>query len=306
MKAILLSDTHLINENPIGRLDDVTETQWEKLSYIFDYAVKNKIEHVLQAGDLTDIRRSWELLQMLFLFLRKYQNVKLYFIKGQHCSYYHDITNDKTITGELHSSGVAQLLASKPINIGGGVYVYGASYGEEVPEVNTCGTNILVIHKQILTSKVYAKQEDYVLADQFLKEHNAFDLILCGDVHQNFIKQQGKRIICNTGPMLRLEASEMMFKHKPVFFVYDTNNGNIKSIDIPHAVANSVLSREHLNKQKERKQNFDNFIAQVRELTNENNSVSFEKNLEIIMKKNKTSKGVRAMVIDYLSNKEEK
>lgn len=316
MKMILMSDWHLVNENPIGRSDNVVDVQWEKLRFVFDYAVYNRIHLILQAGDMTDTKRSWELLQKLSSHLSTYKMVKVLMVKGQHDSYYHDVSNQKTIVGVLESSKLVTVLNNKPYNAGYSeiegatekrtppdVEIYGSSYGEDIPEViNSKSINILVIHKQILVSKIFAQQEDYVMAPTFLKENPDFDLVLCGDVHQRFEERLGERIICNTGPLLRLEATAAMMEHKPGFFVYDTQKkGPLKWIEIPSAGGSSILSRDHIEKQKKREMSFESFIERVQESTDDKNSVSFEKNLEIIMGRNKSSKNVRSLVAKYLA-----
>ena len=301
MKIIELSDLHLVIENPVGRVDDITDVQWEKLKFVFEYANNNNIEYILQAGDFTDIRRSWELLQKLSAFLAQYPEIRILVVLGQHDSYYHDMTNQKTIVGVLISSGLLTRLTDEPIQISDGVYVYGSSYGEEIPvPVETKATNILVIHRQILVNKIYAQQTEYEMAQTFLEGHMCYDLILCGDAHQRFEKKIGSNTICNTGPMLRLEATPSMMLHEPGFFIYDTDNKKTVWKRIPAADGKSVLSREHIQKRKDRETNFAAFIAKVQNSANENSSISFEKNLDTIIKKNKTSRDVKATISHYL------
>jgi len=77
MKILLLSDLHLVVDNPVARLDDLTEIQWDKLDWVYEYAKKNGVELVLQAGDLTHTKRSWSLLKRLtdfFLFMMTSQH----------------------------------------------------------------------------------------------------------------------------------------------------------------------------------------------------------------------------------------
>lgn len=305
MKIILLSDLHLVESNPVGRLDDVTETQWKKLQYVFDYAKKSKIEFILQAGDTTDVRRSWELIVRLLQFLRGYKNIRLCLVRGQHDSYYHSMTNDKTISGALVHSGLVNLLSEKPIEIGDGVFVYGASYGEDVPVVTTEGLNILVIHKQILMDKIWATQDDFVFAEDFLKTHDDFDLILCGDAHQSFIHHAWGRHICNTGVMLRLEASKQMMEHQPVFYVYDTGRGDLFPVLIPNLPSSVVLTRDHLEKKIEKKENFELFIDRVKNTDGVERTIGFEDNLKTILFRNKSSDGVRSVVSEYLAKVED-
>ena len=304
MKMILLSDLHLINDNPIARLDNLTEVQWEKLDFIFSYARKENIRHILQAGDFTDTKRSWELLQKLadyFSPLR--QKVKIYCVKGQHDSYYHDMENQKTTTGVLISSGLLTLLGPEP-NVfvrdsGNSILIYGASFGEDIPKVGNKQTcNILVIHAPI--GVMNTPHVEHVDAIRFMKKHKDFDLILCGDIHEKFLIENDKQIICNTGPLLRKEATEYIMSHLPCFYVYDTDSHKIKTVNIPVTDGKQVMSREHIDQRKERQDNFAAFVEKVREKSS-GSSIDFSENLKMVMFKNKTSKDVRKIIDSYMA-----
>lgn len=303
MKIIFTSDWHLLNDNPVGRLDNVVDTQWDKLGFIFTYAKMNGVGLILQAGDMTDIKRSWELLQMLSEFLTEFPSINLLMVKGQHDSYYHDMQNKKTIVGVLESSKLLTVLDEDPEMCSDEIAIYGASYGENVPKVVTPeALNILVIHKQILVNKIFEGQKDYESASTFLKENPDYDLILCGDVHQRFEKRLGNRIICNTGPLLRLEATSAMMAHKPGFYVFNSDgHTSLEWVEIPSSDGSKILSRDHLERQKKKDISFESFISRVQESADETKTVSFDKNLEIVMKKNKSSQTVRSLVTRYLA-----
>lgn len=303
MKTILLSDVHLVDENPPGRVDNVVETQWEKLSFVFDYAENNDIDCIVQAGDLTDIKRSWNLVQRLAAFLSK-RKIKLYMVKGQHDSYYRDNSNQKTITGVLISSGLIQLLGEEPIIYeASGLRIYGCSYGEEVPVPMKSGCNLLVVHKQIADGKLWDGQTEYEDALDYLKIHIGYNVILCGDAHQQFVRLHRGRIICNTGPLLRLEATETMINHKPCFYVYDTHNNGLQQIFIP--CASEVLSRNHIEVKETNKASFTDFINRVKDVSADSNGADFDTVLKGLIARNKTPKSVVQCVNTYILRAEE-
>ena len=297
MKILLLSDLHLVVDNPVARLDDLTETQWDKLDWVYEYAKKNGVELVLQAGDLTHTKRSWSLLNRLTDFFSFYDDIPTWIVKGQHDSYFHDLDNNKTTTGILLSARLLTLLDKNGWS-SKGVTVYGASYGEEVPfDLRASDYNILVIHAPIAEKGIPGV--NYIDALQFLKEHDEYDFILCGDIHEKFLIKYKNRFICNTGPMLRMEATKYMFKHQPCFFVLDTDNNEIDKISIPAAPADSVLSRDHIEKQKQRQDEFNDFIERVKDASGVS-SVDFLENLNLIKKKNKTPSAVKRIVEKYM------
>ena len=298
MKILLLSDLHLVVDNPVARLDDLTEIQWDKLDWIYEYAKKNGIELVLQAGDLTHTKRSWSLLNRLTDFFSFYDDIPTWIVKGQHDSYFHDLDNNKTTTGILLSARLLTLLDKNGWS-SKGVTVYGASYGEEVPfDLRASDYNILVIHAPIAEKGIPGV--NYIDALQFLKEHDEYDLILCGDIHEKFLIKHKGRVICNTGPMLRIEATKYMLNHRPCFFVFDTDKKNmIEEVLIPTAPGKLVLSRDHIEKQKQRQDEFNDFIERVKDASGVS-SVDFLENLNLIMKKNKTPSAVKRIVEKYM------
>lgn len=309
MKLGLLSDCHATNEKPVGRIDtDMLSVGLGKLEQVFEYAEKNNIQSIIQAGDFVDIKRNWELLSALTRFLEKWKKkgINLYSILGQHDSYYHSMSNEKTILGILISAGLITRLTDKDISFEDNkeniIKVYGASYGEEIPKVfsKDC-LNILVIHKQILMSKIFNQQEGHIYAPTFLKENEDYDLILTGDAHQKFSFNIGKRIICNTGVMMRLEASEDMFEHKPSFAVYDTETRKLEWHELKVQDVEKILSRSHIEKQAERKNNFDNFISKVKESNEDSKELSFDKNLRIEIRRHKANEDVKKHISEYIA-----
>jgi len=298
MKILLLSDLHLVVDNPVARLDDLTEIQWDKLDWVYEYAKKNGVELVLQAGDLTHTKRSWSLLNRLTDFFSFYDDIPTWIVKGQHDSYFHNLDNNKTTAGILLSARLLTLLDKNGWS-SKGVTVYGASYGEEVPfDLRASDYNILVIHAPIAEKGIPGV--NYIDALQFLKEHDEYDLILCGDIHEKFLIKHKGRVICNTGPMLRIEATKYMLNHRPCFFVFDTYKKNmIEEVLIPTAPGKLVLSRDHIEKQKQRQDEFNDFIERVKDASGVS-SVDFLENLNLIMKKNKTPLPVKRIVEKYM------
>lgn len=309
MKFILLSDVHLTADKPVARFDsDMLRVGINKLEYVFQYAHDNDISEVLQGGDFVDTKRSWETLSVLSKFLEKWQcnGISLSCCLGQHDSFFHDMSNEKTTMGILISTGlVRRLNSSRHVANDRDVSIYGSSFGEGIPVVkNKRDFNILVCHRQILMAKEWARQEDYDYAPAFLKEHEDFDLILCGDAHQKFDFKLNKRIICNTGPLMRLEATDEMMNHQPCFYVFDTETRKLSTHLIPAKSGSEVLSKDHISIQKLRKQNFDDFIDKVQEIDGQNQSLDFSQNLQAIIKQSKASDNVKYKISEYLAKGE--
>ena len=85
MKIVLISDIHLLWQNPVARLDNLVEVQFDKLSYVLDWCKSNDAI-LLQSGDFNDRPRSWFGLPQIITFLKKY-GIKIYCVAGQHDYY---------------------------------------------------------------------------------------------------------------------------------------------------------------------------------------------------------------------------
>ena len=265
-KFLLLSDIHLLWDNPIGRLDNAHEAQLRKLKFVLDWAEENEAT-ILQAGDFFDRPRSWYLLPEIMGLVGKYK-VDWFMIFGQHDVYlYSQETRSATSLGILEKAGLVHILDESPIRIAddrGLIKLYGVSYGQSVPKVqDDSSLNILVIHAPI-AEKALWPGHDYMDATKFLNEHKDFDIILCGDIHRKFLIKEEGRVICNTGCMIRKSVD--LWDHRPCFFVYNTGKRfQIEEIEILHEPSEIVLSREHIDKSERIDAMLDKFVQSVGE-----------------------------------------
>lgn len=310
MKLLFLSDIHAMITKPKARLDNVKETLEHKLSYVFDWATEHNAI-ILQAGDFGETSRSWHLLPWLQEFLFRWKQKPLFYgIYGQHDLFMHSEENKKaTILGVLETAGLVKILDSAPVILEGEplIYLYGCSYGQEIPRpiISRAGRhlNILVIHRMILSKKVWQAQTEYDWAPKFLRQHNRYDFILCGDYHYKFLYHTNDgRTILNAGCMLRKTASTKDLQHRPGFFVHDTDweRGKVRWYPIPHLPANKVLTRKHLEKQLETGEMMDEIAGQIAKQAKKargEKTVKFEDALLDFMDVNKTRFGVRDFVL---------
>jgi len=279
MKFVLISDIHLTAKNPVARLDDLVEVQFEKLEYVLKWAHKNGAS-ILQAGDLFDRPRSWTLLPRVMDLLNHYE-VPIYCVYGQHDTYfYSEKTRDATSLGILAKAGLVTIIGKHHF-VDEGIYFYGASWGEEVPVpknevpygnsahlnyIDESTLNILVIHAPISTEPLFPNHE-YTSAKRFFDKHSYYDLILCGDIHRKFTisNQDGDSWLINTGPMLRMTADQYNFSHESEFVIYDTNKKTISWETIPHKPAEEVLTRKHIEDKEIGQEMLNEFVESLKD-----------------------------------------
>jgi hypothetical protein len=238
--------------------------------------------------------------------LNTYPKVKFMTIRGQHDFYFR---SDLTVAlSLLAKSKKVTIIDSSGILIFPEVYVYGCHYGEEelpkvkVKEENTI--NILVIHRMITDRPLWKGQQEFTDASWFLSQAKGYDLILAGDAHRKFLirSSDNGRIICNTGPLLRAEATEDMYEHHPCFFVVDLDTMQIEEISIPHIPAEKVLSREHIEWKEEKDLMLDQFVASIQ--ADEIEGVSFLDNYQGFVRVNSITEAVQNIITLEMAGEE--
>jgi predicted phosphodiesterase len=245
MNFILLSDLHFLITNPSSRLDNLPKTQFKKLYFIMKFAQTYNCK-ILQAGDFSDIPRSWELVSKLAIFFKKYSDIDIFTVFGQHDTYlYSELTRDATTLGVLNKTGCLTILDEIPIVVGN-VRLFGASFGTKVPKIKKKIKGIkdvLVIHKSISDKPLFYNHQ-FTDAYSFLRKHKKYDLILAGDIHRKFKRKIKRRRIINTGPILRTRNTPYMRKHKPGFYVWNSETNKIKWIQIPHDKCEEIFLKK--------------------------------------------------------------
>ena len=268
MKFALVSDTHLLGRTPTARLDDTAKTSMVKFSYVIDYAWRHQ-GSVIIAGDMFDVPRNWFTLLRAMTIIRRHE-VPIYSIFGQHDTYMYNEKNRRyTCLGALAKAKYVTVLEPDRIKLTWRpdevpVNLYGVHFTKdreipEVPEDEKDEYNILVIHAPIAEQALFPNHQ-YIDAGAFIRKHNDFDIILCGDTHRYFMKQYKGSYILNTGPMVRKSAKQYNFKHEPCFFWYDTEEPSLDVHVIPHEPAEDVLTRDHIESENETNEMLREFI----------------------------------------------
>ena len=263
MRFICLSDIHGTYQNSIGRKDNIGEAFESKITYVFDYAQKNKCA-ILQAGDLNDKARNWRVLDFLIDTIRSH-SVEVFCVYGQHDLYLRRPPEKSASVLSILNKACQSLYILDEERTGyGGVDLYGSNWGGEIPyPENNNRRRILVLHAPIAKRKEYPGH-DYTSPKYFLKKHPMFDLVLVGDVHKKIYCHYDNRYLINTGPMLRLEATEYNMRHKPCFYVYDSKRHSLKKEIIPHQSSEEILTREHIETKNFSSSELEEFTSTIK------------------------------------------
>jgi predicted phosphodiesterase len=307
MKIGILGDLHLTSRGPTRRLDNFFKTQLEKLSEAFDIFQKNGCYYIIQPGDMFDSHTvSNEVKARTILLFRKWtKDSPIFCVSGQHDISGHSLhTLKNSPLAVLQSAGVIKILSKKPWGecfkgeektIG----IYGASYGEPIPEPDGKNYSILVIHKMIGDRELFPGQE-LTKPNQFLKNHPKYDLVICGDYHYQFSSQYQERTIINTGCIVRKTISKFDLEHKPSVAIFDTDTNEVKFFELEHRPVKEVFDLSLGNTTKMNRASIDKFLHALNNRGFEQKGILWKDALLQVLESKKSSEGVRKIIDECL------
>jgi DNA repair protein SbcD/Mre11 len=287
-KMLVMGDLHLTEETPRSRIDNYQETLFGKLEFIFEIADKNDA-CILQPGDFfNQPTPSYEFFSKMVLLLKRYSNVPVFSIYGQHDLRYRNRTN--TALKALNHACDNFFIIDKQMTYRKQYNLYGVSYGEEIPKVDYDKNNILLIHKMIIKDeKVWAGQTDYTESSELLKK-NGFRIIVSGDNHKFFYDFRGEQKLFNCGSVMRSSVSQVY--HKPTIFLIEGKS--IEEIQIPIKRAKEVFRLEEIEKETYRSEEINSFIEGLS--MQKEMGLDFEDNLELYCKENNIADEVKQVI----------
>lgn len=293
MKIGICGDQHWTGTAPINRIDDYRETVMYKLRYEMNTFLDNGCEIVCFPGDLFDTYKTpysvcVDVFSILNDSLSFFAAMQLFCVYGQHDQRYHTLGTENTPLGMILAATPNLYLADGDgvwADNEGKVRVYGASWGEPIPEVkDKSAFNILITHRMVIgDKKLWEGQEDYVTAKGLLVD-TPYDLIITGDNHQRVIQRDVRgRALVNMGSMMR--SSTAQYDHKPAVAIFDTDTKDLRIIDLPIRPSETVFAVEKVAADKERNEKLDLFINALQ--TDERTTkLDFSANLAAFVAKN--------------------
>lgn len=275
--AILMSDVHLREDQPVCRTDDFQAAMWRKIDFISVLQWKHKCP-VLCGGDLFNHwKPSPELLT------KAYQHLpdQFYSIYGQHDLPQHSL--------ELqHKSGLYNLIQNEKVKL-----LRECSWGQiPNPKVNKMrfdGRDILVWHIYNYAGKTWPGNTS-PKAGKLLRQYPQYDLILTGDNHKPFVEEHEGRLLVNPGSLMRSTADQADFK--PRVYLWYAEDNTVEAVYLP--IEEGVINRDHIEIKEQRANRVNAFIEHLNDTWEA--GLTFEENLELFEKSNDTNKKVMEIV----------
>lgn len=313
MKILAVGDEHRRRTAPQHRLDDYAATHYRKSKEILQIAVENGCQIVLYPGDIYDTANTPHNLLVDYLelhnsFVGNWAEPDLLYgvIWGQHDQRYHTTAHENTPLGVLCAGcKTMKPLTAAPYTLedknGPSVHLYGASWGEEIPEVVTEGVNILVTHRMVIPSKdktAWATQteDQYTVSEALLSK--GFNLIVSGDNHGQFVSTSLKHrsSLINAGSVMRSTIAQT--DHAPAVYVYDTVEKTIVRHPLKIAPADKVFNLAVVAETKEKDTKMENFVEALRDV--KVRTLDFTKNLKKYIETNNIEPAVKQAIGEIL------
>lgn len=285
--AIFTADNHFRLTKPVAWKEGYLEEQWGSLLFIEALAEQYGVD-IYCAGDFFD---KWSVPPELLSQLIKRMHRRWHVIYGDH-----DIPSKNLKF--VNKSALYTLWTAGKVNIvtgGNGV----DKNDHKLPKHQQCsaiigGRKVLLWHVLTWKNELPYPGCENKSAKQLLKRYPQFDCIVTGDNHKPFVQKYQGRILVNCGSMMRISADQI--DYKPAVWLYDAKKNDVEPCYLP--IAKNVISREHIDTKNKINERIEAFVSSLdKDIDIE---MSFEKNLELFMKKNKTKKGVKNIINKYV------
>ena len=265
--AIILSDVHLRDTQPVCRKDDFWEAQKSKLKWLRSFHKDLGIEVPILCGG--DVFHEWKTSPKLIDMALDYLPKNLIAIPGQHDMPNHSykminesgygilskikkIQNDIGIDRAIIDRGKNQLI------------IWFFPYGEKLRSVQTSfgDINIAVVHHFVYKGrKPFPGQLTGVKG--LLKKLENYQLVITGDNHHPFTYQTDDQLLINPGCFSRQKADEVVIRPRVYIWYAEDNSFDIEYI--PVGDSEEVISRKHLEKIEYKNEKIALFVGRLNE-----------------------------------------
>jgi len=289
--AILAADLHLRDDQPTCRTDDYWSAQERKIDFITTRAREFHCP-ILVAGDFF---HHWKPSPYLLAWsLRKFDGVRVITVPGNHDLPQNNLDLIRRTGLQVLSDGggLDILSGGRSSSMTPFIDVYGWAAGEDPEDRGDKREKMIRIaiwHELVWKGRRPFPGCSSPATRKVLERLRSYDLVLTGDNHQTILDRSGERILVNPGSMMRMTASQM--DHEPkVFLLF--GDGSVDPLLLPYDP--DVVTREHIERPKDRDQKLEAFVRKLKE--DGEVGLSFEENLREFLSRNRTRKEVRSLL----------
>jgi predicted phosphodiesterase len=274
-EIILTADWHLREDTPNCRKDDFYQKQFDKVKWILDFELP-----IIIAGDIFHRSKcSHKLIGDLVRIVKHHQE-PIFVIPGNHDLYGHNnLDLAESALGTLLETGYVRLIDNPPLGQPASLFINNFAFG--------------VLHRFMYCSKKKFRVNDEINVTDtvsFPKVWNSFDVLVSGDNHEAFHKEDSTPMIVNPGCILRQRMDQK--DYVPVIFFFNLHTGKYRCRRIP--IEEDVFHTDrYLPKGTEDSYEFESFVKIINDKFP---SISFDSILRKVVKAGQISKGAKNLI----------
>lgn len=271
----IVSDKHISYVKPVARKEK-SDAEWLAYEKGLLLQVKEIVQDnlLLDLGDLIDTGKPFRSQTILNLLVDTAPE-NYVFMSGNHelFGFAQDIERameEGTLGNLVRSKNLTYLADDTEFNWGKfTIYPFNFKANKTIEhrDVDTNRVNIAAGHfLSYNTAKLpfFVKENKAWLAKDIIEEFPEFDLFAVGDNHTSFVVQDK---YLSPGSMTRRASSQM--KHKPCIWKYDGETLEPIYLKVPDG--EDVLTREHNDKAKDKKDRGEDFVESVGDIADQTN-----------------------------------
>lgn len=295
--AIITSDIHLREDQPVCRADDFWTAQEEKIRWLCGLAKKYDCP-ILDAGDLFN---HWKPSPRLLQWALRELPPNIFTIPGNHDLPAHSLTRyGESGLGVLEEANKVLVLKSpNPFQVTGNPsfdlhpFPWGMEPAPCPPRRRTAqrmNRRVALIHTMTYHGESPWPGCVDPNAEELMEQMAGYDLIIVGHNHKPFVLECEGRVLLSPGCLTRQSADQAA--HKPRVWLWFAEDNRVEPLYAP--AREGVVVRDHIDSVEERDARIDAFVQRLS--GDWEVGLSFERNLEGFFSTNRVRKGVKDIV----------
>lgn len=183
------------------------------------------------------------------------------------------------------------------------IHIHGHTYNSPVPQVTSPEAfNILLTHQMVSDRDHWHGHVDFTNAIQLLRRLSDYDLIVCGDNHISFRTNEpdSGRWLVNCGSLMRSTITQK--NHKPIVYVFDTEERSLQPFYIPIDPPETVFSEEEAIVIRDEGEEINPFVQEIRARRHGVGGMSFVDTVNRVLQRRNVSSNVDQLVREILAN----
>lgn len=294
--AIVMSDLHARQANPVCRSDKYFDAMVRKLLFISSLCEENNCM-LVDAGDLFDNWKSSPIVESTLLScLPDFQNFLS--VAGNHEMPYHN--ENRISESSFNVIKLAKGFGCKHIDDDKIIHLY--NYSNALPDLYGCDeggdtkVKIAVWHSMVFENeKIRIDGVDGFTAEEVCSHFSDYDYVITGHNHETFECRFNRTTLINPGSVMRSSISQI--NHKPcVYKIFDKNT--YSKVFIPIEV--DVFKEELYRKKKDNEEKMSAFINQLK--LPSGMTADFKKNVYLYVSKNKIDDDVKKKISELVED----